>query len=79
LVNNIHVILGQRGRTTIPLPLRKRLGWQPGDALRFRSEGNSVTIFRAAAAEKPAPTTLPEPAKSLILLLLQGMGGDADA
>jgi len=63
-MNNIHVIFGKRGRTTIPLPMRKKLGWQAGDTMRFRLHGDKVVITREHAV-KSRP-------KLLILLLGDG-------
>ena len=54
-VKDIPVIFGKKGRTTIPLPIRKRLGWQAGDTICFRQKGNAVMITRAHAKKKPKP------------------------
>jgi bifunctional DNA-binding transcriptional regulator/antitoxin component of YhaV-PrlF toxin-antitoxin module len=75
---DVHVILGQKSRTTIPLPLRKLLGWQPGDTLRFRREGDSVTITRISAAAKPTPAAPIESLKPLFLWLFELLGGTLD-
>jgi AbrB family looped-hinge helix DNA binding protein len=48
-MNSIPVIFGKKGRTTIPRPLRRKLGWQAGDTLRFRLEGDNVVITREHA------------------------------
>ena len=47
------VIFGKRGRTTIPLPLRRGLGWQAGDTIRFRLDGGKVIITREVRQEHP--------------------------
>lgn len=39
-------ILGKKGRTTIPFPLRKELGLQPGDIVSFTLENDSVKVRR---------------------------------
>jgi len=56
-VNSKPVIFGKRGRTTIPLPLRRKLGWQAGDTIRFRLDGDRVVISRdrPPTQERPAP------------------------
>ena len=76
-MKDIPVIFGKRGRTTIPLPLRRRLGWQPGDTIRYRLDGDRVVITRdrpqarpKAAPDDPAGTLLP-----LFLALLIGGAG----
>jgi AbrB family looped-hinge helix DNA binding protein len=56
---NIPKILGKRGRITIPLELRQRLDWKPGDTLNFRLENHRVTISREIAHE-PDPTAKAE-------------------
>jgi len=73
-VKDIPVIFGKRGRTTIPLPLRRKLGWQAGDAIRFRLEGDKVIISRD---RPPAQTTgqMPDPAKLLAHLVFALFGG----
>lgn len=37
-------ILGKRGRTTVPYPLRKELGFQPGDVVSFTLENDCVAV-----------------------------------
>jgi len=54
-MQGISVIFGKKGRTTIPLPLRRRLGWQAGDTIRFRLEGDKVVISREVSHERPMP------------------------
>ncbi|MCL1952748.1 MAG: AbrB/MazE/SpoVT family DNA-binding domain-containing protein [Oscillospiraceae bacterium] len=68
--------LGQRGRVTIPLPMREKLGWQAGDLLAFREKGGKVTVTREYA--RP-PTAKAPAAKDLILqLVLLVTGGERD-
>ena len=71
-MKDIPVIFGKKGRTTIPLPLRRRLGWQAGDLLHFSLDGGRVIVTRAhakahAANEKQRP--------QVVVLLI---GGDPD-
>ncbi len=66
-MKDVPVILGQRGRTTIPLPLRRKLGWQPGDTINFRLKGDAVIV--TCLREKPKP-------RPRLLVLLIGGGGD---
>ena len=54
-MKDIPVIFGKKGRTTIPLPLRRKLGWQAGDTIRFRLDGDRVIITREVSRERPAP------------------------
>ena len=73
------VIFGQRGRTTIPLPLRRKLGWQAGDTIRFRLDGDRVIISRDKIL--PQEYHVPKPVAELprfmqALALLFG-GGDS--
>ena len=37
-------VLGQKGRTTIPLSIRMRLGLRCGDVLSFAEENGAVTV-----------------------------------
>lgn len=67
-------ILGQRGRTTIPDALRRGLGWQAGDTIRFALDGNRVVIARDSASAQPKAGP-PELAKLLLALLIGGGGG----
>ena len=53
-MKDIPVIFGKKGRTTIPLPLRRKLGWQAGDTIRFHLEGDKVVISREISHERPA-------------------------
>lgn len=39
-------ILGRKGRTTIPFPLRKELDLQPGDIVSFTLEDDGVKVRR---------------------------------
>ena len=71
-------ILGKKGRTTIPDDIRRKLGWQAGDSIRFRLDGDRVVISRdrpqaqpKAAPSNPAGAVLP-----LIIALLLGGTGD---
>ena len=64
---NIPVIFGKRGRTTIPLALREKLGWQAGDTINFRLKGDAVIVTRVREKPKPRPR---------LFVLLIGGGGD---
>lgn len=76
-MNEITVIFGQRGRTTVPLPLRRQLGWQAGDVLHFRLEGSELLISRVEPAKALAAKP-PDLTKILAQLVFALMGGDAD-
>jgi len=76
-MNGIPVIFGKKGRTTIPLPLRRRLGWQAGDTIRFRLDGDRVVISRDRPQAQPAQRP-PEPARSVLPLILALLLGGAD-
>ena len=67
-------ILGKRGRTTIPDDLRRRLGWQAGDTIRFRLDGDRVIISR----DKPPAQAKAEPPELMKLLLALLIGGAPD-
>ena len=69
-------LFGQRGRTTIPLPIRKKLGWQAGDLLAFQMKGGAVIITREYTAQ--APEEKPPTIKGLRRLVLRLIGGDGD-
>ena len=73
-MNGKPVIFGKKGRTTIPLPLRRKLGWQAGDIIRFRLDGDRVIISRDGpqAQPKAAPNDLAGTVLPLILALLLG-------
>ena len=74
-MQDIPVIFGKKGRTTIPLPLRRKLGWQAGDTIRFRLDGEKVIISR----DRPQPTQRPAaPARSVLPLILALLLGGAD-
>jgi AbrB family looped-hinge helix DNA binding protein len=80
-VKNVHVVFGQRGRTTIPHVLRKKLGWQPGDLLTFSLEGENVTIRREKASPKSVeehPTELTRMAQTLVQMWFALLGGARD-
>jgi len=68
-------LFGQRGRTTIPLPIRKKLGWQVGDLLAFHEKGGAVIITREYA---PASAEKTPAAKGILQLLLLLIGGEGD-
>jgi len=77
-MKDIPVIFGKRGRTTIPLPLRRKLGWQAGDTIRFQLEGDQVVISRdkLLSQEYQAPKPVAElPRFVQVLALLFGGGG----
>jgi AbrB family looped-hinge helix DNA binding protein len=77
-VKDISVIFGKKGRTTIPLPLRRKLGWQAGDTIRFRLEGDKVIISRDIPMKEPAAKPAAEPSafsKVLAQLVLALLGG----
>jgi AbrB family looped-hinge helix DNA binding protein len=77
-MKDIPVIFGKKGRTTIPLPLRRRLGWQAGDTIRFRLDGDKVIISRdrPPAQPKAAPNIPTGAVLPLILALLLGGADD---
>ena len=75
-MKDIPVIFGKKGRTTIPLPLREKLGWQAGDIIRFRLEGDKVVISRDRPQAQPAPPKAdPHDLAKLFVALLFGGGG----
>ena len=45
-MDKIYRILGNRGRTTIPYPLRMQMGFHPNDLLSFRRDGDTIIIRR---------------------------------
>lgn len=56
-------VLGQKGRTTIPLSIRMRLGLRCGDVLSFDEENGAVTVRKEKIcdrckdrSEQPKPT-----------------------
>ena len=65
------IIFGKRGRTTIPLPLRRKLGWQAGDTIRFRLDGDRVIISREISRDKPQAQQPAAVAPDLVKLLAQ--------
>ena len=78
-MKDIPVIFGKKGRTTIPLPLRRKLGWQAGDTIRYRLDGERVVISRdrPPAQPKAAPSNLAGTAfLPLVLALLLGGADD---
>jgi AbrB family looped-hinge helix DNA binding protein len=76
-VKDIPVIFGKKGRTTIPLPLRRKLGWQAGDTIRFRLDGDRVIISRDRPQAQP-PQRSAAPARSVLPLILALLLGGAD-
>ena len=77
-MDDIPVIFGKRGRTTIPKPLREKLGWQAGDTIRFRIDSGRVIISRdkRLPQEYQAPKPIAElPRFVQALALLFGGGG----
>jgi len=70
-VNSKPVIFGKRGRTTIPLPLRRQLGWQAGDTIRFRLDGDRVIISREISCDKPQAQQPVAAAPDVLKLLVQ--------
>lgn len=69
-------LFGQRGRITIPLPMRKKLGWQAGDLLAFHEKGGAVIITREYA-QVPA-VKAPAAKDTLLRLVLLLTGGERD-
>ena len=70
-------LFGQRGRITIPQPMREKLGWQAGDLLAFQEKGGAVIITREYAQ---APTGRTPAAKDALLrLVLLLIGGEGNA
>jgi len=68
-------LFGQRGRITIPKPMRDKLGWQAGDLLAFREKGGAVIITREyAQAPAGRPVAAKEVLRQLVLLLIGGDG-----
>jgi AbrB family looped-hinge helix DNA binding protein len=41
--------LTSRGRLTVPKPVRDALGWQPGDEIVFRVDGDRVVLAKMGA------------------------------
>jgi len=76
-MKDIPVIFGMKGRTTIPQPLREKLGWQAGDTIRYRLDGDRVVISRDRLQVQPkaAPNF---PAGALVPLILALLLGGAD-
>ena len=73
------VIFGKKGRTTIPLSLRRKLGWQAGDTIRFRLDGDKVIISRDRPQPQAPPADNPrEQAQNLARLLFAMLGVIAD-
>jgi AbrB family looped-hinge helix DNA binding protein len=76
-LNGIPVIFGKKGRTTIPLPLRRRLGWQAGDTIRFRLDGDKVVVSRQETGGRHQEAGA-APARSVLPLILALLLGGAD-
>jgi hypothetical protein len=77
-VKDIPIIFGKRGRTTIPLPMRRRLGWQAGDTIRYRLDGDRVIVSRdkVLSQEYQVPRPVAElPRFVQAIALLFGGGG----
>ena len=77
-MEDIPVIFGKRGRTTIPLPLRRKLGWQAGDTIRFRMDSGRVIISRdkRLSQEYQVPKPVAEQHRIIqALAILFGGGG----
>ena len=77
-MKDIPVIFGKKGRTTIPLPMRRRLGWQAGDTIRYRLDGDRVIVSRDKIL--PQEYQAPRPVAQLprfvqVIALLFGGGG----
>ena len=45
-MKKIYRILGKRGRTTIPLPLRVGCGFKPGDIISFEVRKDGTVLLR---------------------------------
>jgi len=71
-MNAINVIFGKRGRTTIPIAMRRKLDWQSGDTIRFWLDGDRVVITREHAHVPVA--TRKKPRSKLLALLIGGDG-----
>lgn len=46
------VRLGSQGRLVVPAPMRKALGFQPGETLVARVEGEHLVIEKAESVER---------------------------
>jgi AbrB family looped-hinge helix DNA binding protein len=64
--------LTRKYQTTIPLPVRRKLGLKPGDAVVFEIENDTVTVRRATALDK-------EYAKSLEGTLTEWLSKEDDS
>lgn len=53
-------ILGKRGRTTIPRPIRTELDFAPGDVLLFESDPPDRVIITRLEVVEPEETEEPE-------------------
>jgi AbrB family looped-hinge helix DNA binding protein len=54
-----------KGQTTIPQPIRQRLGWQPGTRLTFTDLPNGTVLIRAKTGSVQALKGILKPAKKL--------------
>ena len=53
-------ILGKRGRTTIPWPIRAELEWSPGDVLLFESDPPDRVIITRMEVYEPEEVEEPD-------------------
>jgi len=70
----ISKILGQRGRMTIPDPLRRKLGWQAGDLLHFSLDSGRVIISRQEEIRRQEAEPAEDKARPAVMVLLIGGG-----
>lgn len=50
----LYRVLGEKGRVTIPFPLRQQIGFQPGDVVSFELADCSTVIVRQETLLKDA-------------------------
>ena len=79
MVKDIPVIFGKKGRTTIPLTLRRKLGWQAGDTIRYRLDGENVVISRDRSPAQPAQQNPAAQARNVLPLVLALLLGGEDS
>jgi bifunctional DNA-binding transcriptional regulator/antitoxin component of YhaV-PrlF toxin-antitoxin module len=57
----IYKILGKRGRITLPLEIRQKMGFAYNDVISFERSGDAVTVRREKVCNNCAITKTPEP------------------